>query len=231
METEEMVMTQEDYASVSELFRAAYPSFVQEIERVEKERGKLNDFQLMRAVSNAKESLTILNWDYRKAVNAIFDTYVELYKENGKEEADKWAIVTFGCSRFNPLAAQSSSGQEEGLGDAGQIETVHARIEELALLLQAKEAELMLLYKELNRLQSFTARSSGKPVQKLETPKLAEIAANKVDAPVAEGKKRTNNTVSHESDDNRDNGQDTELHHVVMHEDQKHHQASAATPE
>lgn len=141
-ETQEVVITEEEWKQAVELFNRAYPFFIDEIERVESERGKLNDFQLMRAVSRAKEGLIILGWNCRRALNAIFDAFVDLYRKSGKAEAEDWAEATFSSSRIHVP-------REEEV----QPDYMNPRIYDLKMLIQAKEAELLLLYQELVELQ------------------------------------------------------------------------------
>ncbi|QAY65745.1 hypothetical protein [Paenibacillus protaetiae] len=144
-ENEETIISEEELNQAVQLFNQAYPYFIEEIDRVEAERGKLNDFQLMIAVSHAKQKLEIISWNCRKTVNAIFQTFVEIYRRTSKEEAEDWAEETFGTSRIRFVPES----------DAGQIapEGVNPRIHELKLQIQAKEAELLLLYQELVQLQ------------------------------------------------------------------------------
>ncbi|GLX70719.1 hypothetical protein [Paenibacillus glycanilyticus] len=147
---------QEEFFAAAALFCRAYPVFVAEIDRVEAERGKLNDFQLMRAVNKAKEGIVILGWDCRKAVNALFDTYVEIYKHNNKENADYWAESTFGCSKtlfFEPPAMEEEVIEENGIPLA-------LRIEHLSSLIHEQEAELLQNYRELYRLKIAAAHEA-----------------------------------------------------------------------
>lgn len=142
-ENEEIMITEEEWQQAVALFNRAYPFFIDEIERVEAQRGKLNDFQLMLAVSRAKESLVILGWNCRKALNAIFDQFVEIYRTRGKEWAEDWAEDTFEASRIHV----------EPMIEEPQPEYHNPRIHDLKMLIQAKEAELLLLYQELVELQ------------------------------------------------------------------------------
>ncbi|MUT67090.1 hypothetical protein [Paenibacillus sp. NEAU-GSW1] len=160
MEAEDTItkmITKEEFAAVSDLFRQAYPYLIHEIERVESERGKLNDFQLLRAVSRAKQSIAVVNWDYRKMVNAVFDAYVEIYKETGRKEADEWAIVTFGCSRYIKISSEDQSNIDENDAreqhDKLDEASLHILMNELTLQMEAKEAELLQLYEQFQRLQ------------------------------------------------------------------------------
>lgn len=156
-DTNTKMFTQEEFAAVSDLFRQAYPYLIHEIERVETERGRLNDFQLLRAISRAKESIAVVNWDYRKMVNAVFDAYVDKYKETGRKEADEWAIVTFGCSRYIKISSDELSDAQENdttehdeQFDAASLQIL---MNELTLQMEAKEAELLQLYDQFKRLQ------------------------------------------------------------------------------
>ncbi|MFD1953129.1 hypothetical protein ACFSL6_02790 [Paenibacillus thailandensis] len=142
-ESQEIMITEEEWHQAVALFNRAYPYFIDEIERVEAERGKLNDFQLMLAVSRAKERLVILGWNCRKALNAIFDRFVDLYRTSGKEWAEDWAEDTFGSSRIHVQPPD----------DEQQPDYANPRIHDLRMLIQVKEAELLLLYQELVELQ------------------------------------------------------------------------------
>ncbi|CAM3155595.1 hypothetical protein PALU110988_05345 [Paenibacillus lupini] len=146
---------QEEFFAAAALFCRAYPTFVAEIDRVEAERGKLNDFQLMLAVNKAKESLVILGWDCRKAVNALFETYVEVYKHSSKEDANHWAESTFGCSKT--LIYEPSIEDEEIVEQGLYLEM---RIEQLTALIHEQETTLLQNYRELYRLKIAAAHEA-----------------------------------------------------------------------
>gem|GEM_PF-1656171 len=146
---------QEEFFAAAALFCRAYPVFVAEIDRVEAERGKLNDFQLMRAVNKAKEGLVILGWDCRKAVNALFDTYVEIYKHSSKDDADHWAESTFGCSKT--LIYEPPLEEEVILEHGSSLEM---RIEQLTALIHEQETTLLQNYRELYRLKIAAAHEA-----------------------------------------------------------------------
>lgn len=157
MDEEEIIITPEEYDAAVELFRSAYPAFINEIDRIEMERGKLNDFQLMLAVTRAKEGLVILGWDCRKTVNTIFDTYVDIYRVRGRAEADKWAEDTFGCSSLVMFFPHQSLVKDEHTENQG----VKEKIAELTRQLNEKEAELLHIYRELYRLQAAEIRDAA----------------------------------------------------------------------
>ncbi|GMK48290.1 MULTISPECIES: hypothetical protein [Paenibacillus] len=146
---------QEEFFAAAALFCRAYPVFVAEIDRVEAERGRLNDFQLMRAVNKAKEGLVILGWDCRKAVNALFDTYVEIYKHSSKDDANEWAESTFGCSKT--LIYEPPLVEEEILEHGVSLEL---RIEQLTALIHEQEATLLQNYRDLYRLKIAAAHEA-----------------------------------------------------------------------
>ena len=98
---EESLITHEEYLTSAELFRSAFPAFAAELQRVEALRGKLNEFQLRQAVAMATGSIVILGWNCRKTIGAIFDVYVELYREEGKSAADQWVEATFGIAALH----------------------------------------------------------------------------------------------------------------------------------
>ncbi len=137
---EESLITHEEYLTSAELFRSAFPTFAAEVERVEARRGRLNDFQLMQAVSKATDSIVILGWNCRKTVAAMFDVYAEIYRREGREAADKWVEATFGVS-YSPEAGEVRQSLLEAM------DRVH-------ILIKAKEAELQLLYRELHELRT-----------------------------------------------------------------------------
>ncbi|QJC52990.1 hypothetical protein HGI30_16380 [Paenibacillus albicereus] len=145
---EESWITHEEYLASAELFRSAFPAFAAEVARVEAMRGKLNEFQLSRAVTMAADSVEILGWNSRRTVLAIFDVYVELYRGEGREAADRWVEATFGAG----LLLASGGRQEQA--DPGLLARLAAVEEEI----RGREAELLELYRELTRLK---AEASG----------------------------------------------------------------------
>ncbi|MCM3625790.1 hypothetical protein M3194_00250 [Paenibacillus glycanilyticus] len=146
---------QEEFFAAAALFCRAYPVFVAEIDRVEAERGRLNDFQLMRAVNKAKEGLVILGWDCRKAVNALFDTYVEIYKHSSKDDANHWAESTFGC---NKTLIYEPPFEEDVVLEHGV--SLDMRIEQLTALIHEQETTLLQNYRELYRLKIAAAHDA-----------------------------------------------------------------------
>jgi len=142
---EQTIITEDELQQSITLFNEAYPYFIDEIERVESMRGKLNEFQLMRAVSRAKQRLEIIGWNCRKTVNALYEAFVDIYKESGKEEALSWAEGTFGANREHVPG--------NGAEGAAELTGVSLQIVELKLQIQAKEAELQQLYDKLVELQ------------------------------------------------------------------------------
>jgi hypothetical protein len=136
-------ITEQEMIEAAELFQTVYPFFIEEIERVEAMRGKLNDFQIMLAVSRAKDAMGTLGWDRRQTINAIFETYMEMYRLHGRREADKWVEETF--SYMPPETQGSSQGPED----------TQKRIMEISRLIVEKEAELLRIYRELYLLQGW----------------------------------------------------------------------------
>lgn len=141
---EESWITHEEYLAAAELFRSAFPAFAAEMARVEALRGKLNEFQLSRAVTKAADSIEILGWDSRRTVLAIFDVYVELYRGEGREAADRWVEATFGAGILLTSTAES------GPPDPGLL----ARLAEVESAIRIREAELLEMYRELTRLKA-----------------------------------------------------------------------------
>jgi len=142
---EETLISEEELQQAVELFNTAYPFFIDEIERVEESRGKLSDFQLMMAIAVAKDRLIIFGWNCRRALNAIFDSFAEVYKQSGRSEAEVWAEDTFNSSREHVQLPEEDS--------TALKEHANPKIIELKLHIQAKEAELQQLYMELELLQ------------------------------------------------------------------------------
>lgn len=136
-------ITEQEMIEAAELFQTVYPFFIEEIDRVEAMRGKLNDFQIMLAVSRAKDAMGILSWDRRQTINAIFDTYMEMYRLYGRNVADKWVEKTFS---YAPPETQNSRQR---------YEDTQQRNIELSHLIAEKEAELLRIYRELYLLQGW----------------------------------------------------------------------------
>lgn len=156
----------------AEEFSHVYPILMNEIHHIERVRGKLNDFQLMLAVSRAKDSMGILGWERRQTVNAILEKYAHIYREFGREEADEWVQNTFGFmlpadsydTELKEEAEPGLEGQEqldaeaadehqqlhEEIGEADSSVRLH--IQEISHLIAVKESELLQLYREFYRL-------------------------------------------------------------------------------
>ncbi|MCC3374383.1 hypothetical protein [Cohnella sp. REN36] len=130
---------------VAELFRLVYPAFIVEIERAEATRGQLKEFHLAMAAEHAKNSVRILGWDSRRTLNAIFETYKDIYLLKGRIAADMWARETFGCT------------PEVAIHDPEGARALEEKIEAMQLLIQDKEAELLHLYREIHMLQEMYA--------------------------------------------------------------------------
>jgi hypothetical protein len=124
-------------------FQAVYPLLLEEINRVEAVRGELNDFQLMLAVSRAKDAMGIMSWERRKLVNDIFETYMEVYRLQGRSEADHWVVESFGYELVD-LKPELTVKQDGA-----------SRIEELSRLIMERESELLQLYREFHMLQGW----------------------------------------------------------------------------
>jgi hypothetical protein len=136
------------------LFQAIYPVFIEEVDRIEATRGKLSEFQLMRAAACSKDVMGNLSWERRQTVNAIFEAYIEIYRKYGRESADEWVVLTFGSSRKAIVErGRKFAGERPQTGDPN----VESRIEELSRLLLEKEAELLWIHRELNLLQGMIA--------------------------------------------------------------------------
>jgi hypothetical protein len=135
------LITLEEMITESELFQSVYPELTSEIERGENARGKLNDFQLMQAIAHAKNGLGVLSYERRQVVNAIFGTFSNIYRKDGRASAEVWASETFGCSK--------KDGNKED-----RTEFV-IRMEELEQLIHVKETELLQIYRELHMLKRY----------------------------------------------------------------------------
>lgn len=152
-------ITEQDMAEEAALIQAIYPIFIEEIDRFEAARGKLSDFQLMRAAARSKDAMGNLSWERRQTVNAIFETYFEKYRQYGRKGADDWIVLTFGSSR--KAIVQRVYGHNEGYSGSGET-SVGSRIEELSRLLLEKEAELHWIHRELSLLQGLVASDRQK---------------------------------------------------------------------
>jgi hypothetical protein len=137
------LITVEEMMTEAELFRSVYPELIREIDRVESTRGKLNDFQLMQAVAHAKTGLGVLSYERRQTINAIFDTFVNIYRKNGRTSAEKWAGESFGC--ISIVAAEAGEDTSE----------LVSRIRELTRLIEQHESDLLQLYRELYMLERY----------------------------------------------------------------------------
>ena len=148
--TDETIITMEDMLAEAELFQAIYPDLIGQIERIENARGKLNDFQLMQAVSYAKNGLGVLNYERRQIINSILDQFSDIYRKGGRYEAIQWAQETFGC--YSEPQAPTESASE-----------AQPRIEELTHIIREKEAELLKLYREYYTLQTYQQSNEPEP--------------------------------------------------------------------
>ncbi|MHA6485085.1 hypothetical protein ACX1C1_24665 [Paenibacillus sp. strain BS8-2] len=170
-------ITEEEMLSASEEFAYLYPILMNEIEHIERLRGRLNDFQLMLAVSRAKDSMEIVGWERRQTINAILGKYAQIYRTLGREEADEWVMLTFGFRLVRSVPAdhlendgtehevteaeaELNSNVPAGLGSKDEEETMSNEftkdltfdLQEIASLIAMKEAELLQLYREFYRL-------------------------------------------------------------------------------
>ncbi|KIL34357.1 hypothetical protein SD71_20205 [Cohnella kolymensis] len=156
------LITVEEMMTEIELFQSVYPVFIGEIERVEKARGKLNDFQLMLAVSYAKNGLGVLSFERRQTINAIFTAFTNLYRKEGLRAADRWANEHFGCQSDDlyiedtqTLEDSVEAGIEESTLNNEDVQEASARIEELSSIIREKETELLEFYRELFMWQTY----------------------------------------------------------------------------
>lgn len=154
--------------SETEEFAFVYPVLINEIEHIENARGRLNDFQLMLAVSRAKDSMAIVGWERRQIVNAILEKYAHIYRESCREEADVWVTTTFGFGltgfrdKEKEIIVADFDEEENGEADEEQDQGAERRetdtsveclgLQQLAGLIAVKEAELLRLYREFYRL-------------------------------------------------------------------------------
>lgn len=159
-----LFISDDDMVIETQEFAKVYPILIHEIDHIERARGKLNDFQLMLAVSRAKDSLGVLGWERRQTVNSILEKYAQIYREYGREAADEWVHITFGfmiessydeapempaqlSERPNPetdVPASEETGEASG--------DVSSRLYEISHLIAVKESELLQLYREYYRL-------------------------------------------------------------------------------
>ncbi|REK76284.1 hypothetical protein [Paenibacillus paeoniae] len=158
---ERLIISEDDMVKESIEFANVYPILMNEVDRIESVRGKLNDFQLMLAVSQAKDAVGILGWERRLTVNAALEKYASIYRESGREEADYWVAETFGfmidwsqtTEEGMPEEQPSSPNAEvDALSTDGAAEPAEPRLEEISGLIAEKEAELLQLYREYHRL-------------------------------------------------------------------------------
>lgn len=162
------LITVEEMLTEIELFQSVYPDFIGEIERVESTRGKLNDFQLMLAVSYAKNGLGVLSFERRQTLNAIFTAFTNIYRKEGLKAADQWAKHHFGCQS---TALHTEDTQQEEHHEEADIEEpainnediqeASARIEELVSIIREKETELLEFYRELHMWHTYIGRDQG----------------------------------------------------------------------
>jgi hypothetical protein len=144
--TNRPLITIEEMITEGELFQSVYSELIQEIERGEHARGKLNEFQLMQAVAHAKNGLGVLSFERRQTINAIFETFTSIYLKDGRAAAEEWAQQSFGCSSSSEKA--STAGNTEVL----------LRIKEISRLIQEKETELLQFYREFYMLERYLAQ-------------------------------------------------------------------------
>ncbi|GGG14451.1 hypothetical protein [Paenibacillus abyssi] len=161
------IISLEEMMTESELFQSIYPDLIGEIDRVEHVRGKLNDFQLMRAVSYAKNGLGVLSYERRQNINAIFEVFSEIYRQEGRESAHQWASDTLGCEvpvlQVDELNELSNVVPVDASEDASEYVSndARARLEELSSMIQEKEADLLQLYREYYQLQNHTDKDES----------------------------------------------------------------------
>jgi len=164
---EPVIVTEEEMVLEAVEFSNVYPILINEIDHIERLRGKLNDFQLMLAVSRAKDAMSILGWERRQTVNATLERYAGIYREYGRKAADRWVLETFGFV----LEAGDEEELETSLEEAGELEQpehpehseqgaeaeqdeedIRLTMQEISSLIAVKEAELLQLYREFYRL-------------------------------------------------------------------------------
>ncbi|QHW29821.1 hypothetical protein GZH47_02545 [Paenibacillus rhizovicinus] len=155
------IITEQEMIKESELFYQIFSVFIQEMEQIERTRGKLNDFQLMQAVYHAKDTMGMMGWERRQTVSSIFEKYIEIYRALGRAEADEWVTITFGYNmklrneRELDSAAAFPDGTDHANDDGtnGGRNAAAYRLEELSRLIGEKESELLQLYREFYLLQ------------------------------------------------------------------------------
>ncbi|QNK58916.1 hypothetical protein [Paenibacillus sp. PAMC21692] len=161
---EPVIVTEEEMVLEAVEFSNVYPILINEIDHIERLRGKLNDFQLMLAVSRAKDAMSILGWERRQTVNATLERYAGIYREYGRKAADRWVLETFGFV----LEAGDEEELETSLDESGATEhpehsehgeeaeeeevNIRLTMQEISSLIAVKEAELLQLYREFYRL-------------------------------------------------------------------------------
>lgn len=165
-----IMITEEEMVLETEEFSNVYPILINQIDHIERLRGKLNDFQLMLAVARAKDAMSILGWERRQTVNAILERYAGIYREYGREEADGWVLETFGFvleegfedevgdngdssleqSETSELPEHGEEAEEHEREE--QEENLRLSMQEISALIAVKEAELLQLYREFYRL-------------------------------------------------------------------------------
>lgn len=166
---ERPIISEHEMVKETELFYQIFSVFIEELDLIERTRGKLNDFQLMQAVYRAKDNMGILGWERRQIVSAIFEKYMHIYRVFGRLEADEWVTITFGYSmkRRNdtemgneatndstaPAMTQEDGRSAEGAAPADTFDPAAANAEALSRLIAEKESELLQLYRALYLLQ------------------------------------------------------------------------------
>ncbi|MFD2613144.1 hypothetical protein [Paenibacillus gansuensis] len=148
MEHQAAEVTIEEMVMEAELFRRVYPDLIGEIDRVERTRGKLNDFQLMLAVAHAKNGLGVLSYERRQVINSIFALFTTIYRKNGRYTAEKWAVDTFGV--------------EKTVETREDLEEVAKTVKELTELIEEKENELLQIYREYYLLKTYLEEEEKK---------------------------------------------------------------------
>ncbi|MCY9659863.1 hypothetical protein P5G65_16585 [Paenibacillus chondroitinus] len=156
------LISEHEMIKETEIFYKIYSVFIDEIEQIESVRGKLNDFQLMQAVSRAKDTMGILGWERRQTVNSIFEKYMHIYRVFGRAKAHEWVKGTFGYnfkmrndteSEASPELPKPENSLSEDEETSINHKNVEPRIQELSRLIVEKEAELLQLYREFYLLQ------------------------------------------------------------------------------
>lgn len=156
------LISEHEMIKETEIFYKIYTVFIDEIDQNESIRGKLSDFQLMQAVSRAKDTMGIVGWERRQTVNSIFQKYMDIYRVFGRAKADEWVKVTFGYSikirnEREPEALSELPKPDNSLSEDEETSSEHKnaepRIQELSRLILEKEAELLQLYREFYLLQ------------------------------------------------------------------------------